>query len=119
MASAACEMARDVGAEVIVSFSSSGSTALRVARQRAPVPVLALTPSAKSLRRLTVSWGIIPSLLASEIANSDEMVLEANHHILETGVAKVGDPYVIIAGVPFGVSGTTNLIRVEKARAKT
>lgn len=116
VAKAACEMARDVKAAVIVSFSSSGSTALRVSRQRPPVPVLALTPSARSLRRLTVSWGVIPSLLGSEISNSDEMVHEANRHVLETGLADVGDRYVVIAGVPFGISGTTNLIRVEKVR---
>ncbi|MEM9300682.1 MAG: pyruvate kinase [Pseudomonadota bacterium] len=113
VARAACEMAKDIGAHVIVSFSSSGATALRVARHRAPVEVLAITTNARAFRQLSVSWGVNAVLAKADIQNSDEMVAEANAWVQRTGMAGPGDNYVITAGVPFGVSGTTNLIRVE------
>ncbi len=112
VAMAACRMAQDVGAKVIVSFSSSGSTALRVARHRVPQHVLAVTPNQIAYQQLAMSWGVRP-VLEADIHNSDEMVARANKAIMASGLAEIGDRYVITAGVPFGVSGSTNLIRVE------
>ncbi len=112
VAHAACRVAREVAATVIVSFSSSGSTALRVARHRVPQTVLAVTPNEVAYRQLSTSWGVRP-VLAADISSSDEMVASANQAILDNKVASPGDRYVITAGVPFGVSGSTNLIRVE------
>ena len=112
VAHSACRMAREIEAKVIVTFSASGSTALRVARHRVPQTVLAITPTPAAYRQLSTSWGVIP-VMAEEISNSDEMVAAANHAIISSGVAKPGDRYVITAGVPFGVTGSTNLIRVE------
>ena len=113
VAHAACQMAREIDARVIVTFSSSGATALRVARHRVSNSVLAITPNAVAFRQLAMSWGINAVLAASDIQNSDEMVAQANDWILETGLAEPGDHYVMTAGVPFGISGTTNLIRAE------
>ena len=59
-------------------------------------------------------WGVDAVRADDDIHNSDEMVTEANRWILETGLAAPGDPFVMTAGVPFGVAGTTNLIRVEE-----
>ena len=59
-----------------------------------------------------MSWGV-QAVLADDVDNSDEMVSMANHWVKELGYGQAGDTYVITAGVPFGVSGTTNLIRVE------
>ena len=112
VAAAACHMATAIGAKVLVTFSSSGATALRVARHRSPHYVLCITPNERSYQKLAVSWGV-DAILAEEINNSDEMVTRANDVIRETGIAEPGDYYVITAGVPFGVSGTTNLIRAE------
>ncbi|MDJ0655520.1 MAG: pyruvate kinase [Xanthomonadales bacterium] len=112
VASAACQTAKDIGARVVVTFSSSGATALRVARQRVPFFVLAITPNEISYNQLAMSWGV-NAILAEDITNSDEMVTRANEVIKKTHIAEPGDYYVITAGVPFGVSGTTNLIRVE------
>ncbi|MEM7708025.1 MAG: pyruvate kinase [Pseudomonadota bacterium] len=112
VASAACQMASAINAKVIVTFSSSGSTALRVARHRVTQYVLAITPNRESYQQLAMSWGIDP-VLAEDIRDSDEMVARANEVITQTGIAQPGDYYVITAGVPFGVSGTTNLIRAE------
>jgi pyruvate kinase len=108
----ACQMAREIGARVIVTFSASGATALRVARHRVDTHVLAITPNETAYRQLAMSWGI-KAVLAEDIQNTDQMVSEANRCILESGVANPGDLYLITAGVPFGVSGTTNLIRAE------
>ncbi|MFK7955324.1 MAG: pyruvate kinase [Lysobacterales bacterium] len=112
VAAAACQMASAIDARVIVTFSSSGSTALRVARHRVSQYVLAITPNALSYKQLAMSWGI-DAVLADDIHDSDEMVARANEVITRTGIAQPGDYYVITAGVPFGVSGTTNLIRAE------
>ncbi|MDX1570566.1 MAG: pyruvate kinase [Xanthomonadales bacterium] len=117
VAHAACQMAQEIGAEVIVTFSSSGSTALRVARHRVANAVLAITPSELAYRQLAMSWGISAVLAPRDISNSDEMVSEANAWILKSKLGEPGDNYVITAGVPFGVAGTTNLIRAETVQA--
>ena len=112
VANAACQMANEINARVIVTFSSSGATALRVARHRISKYVLAITPNVLAHRQLAMSWGI-DAILADDISSSAQMVAESNHWILKAGVAKTGDLFVITAGMPFGVSGTTNLIRAE------
>lgn len=116
VASAACRMAQELDAKVIVSFSSSGATAQRVARHRVSAPILGITTSETSYRQLSLTWGVLGVLIDTDIEDSDEMVDQANQAILERGIAKPGDLYVVTAGVPFGVSGTTNLIRVETVR---
>ncbi len=112
VSSAACHIASTLGVKVMCSFSSSGATALRVARNRIPTTVLAVSPSIKSCRQLTLSWGVKP-VLSDDAKNSEEMVEIAKKIILENKEARKGDQFVITAGVPFGQSGTTNLIRVE------
>jgi pyruvate kinase len=111
----AVQMAYTLQAELIVTFTSSGATALRVARNRPNAPVLAITPSDRSYRQMSLVWGVVP-LLSEDIRNTDEMVSVATNAIRETGLAHVGERYVITAGVPFGMRGTTNLIRVERVR---
>lgn len=111
----ACDMASNLGARLIVTFTSSGTTALRVARNRPAAPVLALTPSERALRQLSVAWGVFPRL-TDDIHNTDEMVEVAHRVISERGLLDPGSRYVITAGVPFGMRGTTNMIRVERYR---
>ena len=112
---AACEMAHNLDADVIVTFSSSGSTALRVSRNRYATPIIAYTTRVKTYHQLCLSWGVLP-LLGDELHSTDHMVELANEAILKTGIAKPGDCYVITAGVPFGVIGTTNMIRIETVK---
>ncbi|WP_223787134.1 pyruvate kinase [Marinicella meishanensis] len=109
---AACHIATTLAAEVMCCFSSSGATALRVARNRIHTDVIAISPSFKSCNQLTVSWGINP-VLNNDATSTDEMVEIANQVIKQQNMAQAGDQFVITAGVPFGHSGTTNLIRVE------
>lgn len=112
VSSAACHMASTLGLKVMCCFSSSGATALRVARNRVPTTVLAISPSVKSCHQLTLSWGIQP-VLSEDATSSDEMVEIAKQVIVNHNEAQAKDQFIITAGVPFGQSGTTNLIRVE------
>ncbi len=111
----AVEMAYNLEAQLIVTFTSSGSTSLRVARNRPPTPILAITPSLRSLRQLSVAWGVVP-YRSDDIHDTDEMVTVATEAIRATGLVEPGQRFMITAGVPFGMRGTTNLIRVERFR---
>lgn len=111
--SAACQIALTLEAKIMCCFSSSGATALRVARNRIPTAVMAISPSTKSCQQLALSWGIKP-ILSDDATSSEEMVKIAKQIIEQQKIIKRGNPFVVTAGVPFGQSGTTNLIRVEQ-----
>ncbi len=115
VSSGAVQIANALGASLVVSFTSSGTTAARVARYRPAAPILAVTPSERVYRQLTISWGVIP-YGSDDISNTDEMVELATKAIAERGLVEPGARYVITAGVPFGMRGTTNMIRVERFR---
>ncbi len=115
VAIAAVEMTYNLDAQLIVTFTSTGTTALRVARNRPPTPVLAITPNERALRQLMVVWGVIP-VHSEDIHDTDEMVKVASAAIKKLNLLAPDDRYVITAGVPFGMRGTTNLIRVERLR---
>ena len=108
-------MAHTLRAQLIVSFTSSGSTAIRVARNRPAAPILAITPSPVALRQLSLVWGVL-TYLSDDIADTDEMVQVATDAIRDRGLLEPGGRFVITAGVPFGMRGTTNMIRVERFR---
>ncbi len=110
---AACHMSQRLGAACIVAYTSSGSTALRVSKYRPRVPILAITPSANTARRLVLSWGIEPHL-ATEPPNVDSMFQEAAQLALQTGVAQSGELVIITAGIPMGIPGSTNLVKVHR-----
>jgi pyruvate kinase len=111
IAAAARQVAHTIGAEVIATFSSTGSTTLRVARERPDCPILGLTPDERTARRMAVIWGVHP-LVVSEIHSMTEMVSRAVHAARHEGFASHGDEVVVTAGVPFGTPGTTNALRV-------
>jgi pyruvate kinase len=115
VALAAVEMAYNLDAKLIVTFTSTGNTALRVSRNRPPTPVLAITPNTRAERQLTVAWGVV-TYLTDDVHDTEEMVVTATRAITDTQLLEPGDRYVITAGVPFGMRGTTNLIRVERYR---
>jgi pyruvate kinase len=111
VSAAAAEVAGTINAATIVAFTSSGATASRIARMRPDVPILALTPSEKVLRQLVLTWGAHP-VRAETIDSYQDMSHEAAKHAVEQGLAKKGDYIVVVAGVPFGVAGSTNNLRV-------
>jgi pyruvate kinase len=112
---AACHTANQLGAAAIIAFTSSGSTARRVAKYRPRVPILAITPSQVTQRQLSLSWGVRafqipePSKIAMLFARGARVAKK-------TGLAKDGDLVVITGGVPIGISGSTNLLKVEKVK---
>ncbi len=102
-----------VSAKATITCTSSGSSALRAARERPEAPILSLTPSARTASRLSVVWGV-HSLQTSEIPDVTTMTDLACRAALHEGFAAVGDYVVIAAGVPFGHAGTTNILRIAK-----
>jgi len=115
VSSAACKIASNLNAKVMVCFSSSGATALRVARNRIQSNVIAISPNLHSCQQLSLSWGILP-VLSRDAKNTSEMVNLSEKTIHKYKAADINDRYVITAGVPFGMSGTTNVIRVERLK---
>jgi len=113
IARAVDDVVESTGAKVVVVFTSTGGAARRVARTRPPVPILALTPNPHVRNQLALVSDVLP-LLAPDPKDTDDMVEIAVAKAKETGLAEVGEYVVIAAGVPFGVRGTTNMIRVER-----
>ncbi len=113
VAGAAADLAEVLGAAAVVAFTSTGTTALRVARQRPEVPILALTPSLQVSRQLCLLWGA-HSVRADEVENVGGMVAQAKLWADQEGFASGTDHIVLVAGVPFGSAGHTNNIRVVR-----
>ena len=109
---AACDLAEQINAASIITFTHSGSTARLLSKNRPRQPILAPTPSENTYRRLALVWGVVPIL--SEIAtNTDEMIERALNEALKSGLVQRGQSVVVTSGVPVGVPGTTNLIKVH------
>jgi pyruvate kinase len=110
------QTAHIVSAKATITYTSSGASAFRAARERPEAPILSLTPSARTAGQLSVVWGV-HSLLTTEAPDVVTMTDMACRAALQEGFAAAGDYVVIAAGVPFGHSGTTNLLRIAKVGA--
>ncbi len=109
---AAYYVAQDVKAMLIVNYTMSGATALRTARQRPETPILCLTPDINVARKLVLSYGVFP---IHDDIKTEDFTGPARHAAkiaLDKNFAKKGDRFVMTAGIPFGVSGTTNILRI-------
>ena len=111
ISAAASQVAHTLSAAAIVTYTTSGATALRAARERPDVPILGLTSKTETSRRLTLVWGVHP-VETADISNFAAMVQKACAVAHREGYAKLGDKVVITAGVPFGTPGATNILRV-------
>jgi pyruvate kinase len=111
ISAAACQVARLVGAAAIVSYTTSGATALRAARERPEVPILVLTSSLSTARRLAVLWGA-HCVHTSDVKSFSDMVQKAARMAHREKIAEIGQRVVITAGVPFGTPGATNILRI-------
>lgn len=96
-----------------VTFTSSGFSTLRAARERPEAPILSLTPNVATARRLSLVWGV-HSVQTPDVERVQEMVERACRVALEASFADIGDTLVIVAGMPFGISGTTNMLRIAR-----
>lgn len=113
IAAAAVQVAHTIGAQVIVALTESGSTALRVARERPDCPVLGLTTTMAVARRLAAVWGV-HAAVAEEVHSMTEAVASGVKLARLEGFAKKGEEIIVVAGVPFGQPGTTNALRVTR-----
>ena len=113
IAQSANTMVGTVSAAAIVCFTTSGSTARRVSRERPAVPLLVLTPSLKTARRVGLLWGA-HAVRTRDIASFEEMIAKAKRMALRHGAARAGERIIITAGVPFGTPGSTNVIHIVR-----
>jgi pyruvate kinase len=111
IASASRQIAETLGLAAIVCYTSSGSTGLRVSRERPRVPIIALSPVQRTARRLSVIWGL-HCVVTEDAHDIDDMVNRACAIAYNEGFATPGQRVIITAGVPFGTSGATNLLRI-------
>ncbi|SDF96521.1 pyruvate kinase [Thalassobaculum litoreum] len=113
MTLAAREVAEAIDAGCIVTYTTSGSTTIRASRERPTVPILCITSSMKTARRLAMAWGVHAVAIAQEERFS-AIVQRATEVAKSEGFAGTGDKVVITAGVPMGKPGSTNVLRVER-----
>ncbi len=111
VASAAAGLAQAIHAAAIVAYTSSGTTAARIARKRPSLPMLAMTPDRAVCRRLCLLWGA-HSILSDDVTSYEEMVARATAACVGENFATRGQEIVVVAGIPFGQTGSTNNIRV-------
>ena len=111
ISAAACQVAHLVGAAAIVSYTTSGATALRAARERPEAPILVLTSNLSTARRLAVLWGA-HCVHTSDVKSFSDMVQKAVRIAHREKIADIGERVVITAGVPFGTPGATNILRI-------
>jgi pyruvate kinase len=111
IADAARQIAETLGLPAIVCWTSSGSTGLRVARERPNSAIVAISPIMATGRRLAVVWGV-HCVVADDARDLDDMVNRASKLAFREGFAKAGQRIIIVAGVPLGTPGATNMVRI-------
>ncbi len=110
-----CAAAFDLDAKAIIAVSQSGYTARKISRFRPSAPIIAPTTSEKAYNQLAMNWGVLPTLSKMQ-ESSDELFRHVINCAINTGMVSEGDLVVIAAGVPVGVSGNTNTMRIEHVK---
>jgi pyruvate kinase len=111
---ATCMTAFDLGAAAIIVVTLSGHSARRISKFRPDIPIVGCTVSEKSWRQMSMSWGVVPIMIREE-NDLDQLCSHAVESAMKAGVLDNGDIVVITAGVPLGMSGSTNLLKVQIA----
>jgi pyruvate kinase len=111
IAAAARQIADTLDLSAVVCWTFSGATALRVARERPRAPIMSISPNASAGRKLALAWGV-HSVIAEDARDQDDMVNRACRIAVREGLAEVGRRIIVVAGVPFGTPGATNMVRV-------
>jgi pyruvate kinase len=112
IAAAARQIADTLDLQAIICWTFSGSTALRVARERPKSPVVAISPNLATARRLSLVWGV-HCVVAEDAHDQDDMVDRACRFAFKDGFAKGGQRVIVVAGVPLGTPGATNMLRIS------
>jgi pyruvate kinase len=111
IASAARQIAETLELSAVICWTSSGSTALRVARERPKSPIVAISPKLSTCRRVALTWGV-HCILAEDARDLDDMVNRACRLAFKDGFTRTGQRVIIVAGVPLGTPGATNMLRI-------
>ena len=111
IADAARQIAETLDLSAIICWTSSGSTGLRVARERPKSPIVALSPSMATGRKLSLVWGV-HCVVTEDAHDLDDMVNRASRIAFKEGFAKAGERVIVVAGVPLGTPGATNMLRL-------
>ena len=111
IAAAARTVAETLDLAALIAWTASGATGLRIARERAQMPLLALSPNIATGRRLALVWGV-HAVLTDDARDVNDMVERACRHAFRDGFAKPGQRVLIVAGIPFGTPGATNMVRI-------
>jgi pyruvate kinase len=111
IAAASRQIAETLDLPAIVCWTSSGATAIRVARERPRPPVVAISPNLSTGRRLALVWGV-HCVVAHDARDQDDMVARAGRIAFSDAFAKTGQRILIVAGVPLGTPGATNMLRI-------
>jgi pyruvate kinase len=109
---ATCTTAHDLDAAAIITMTESGSTARMISKFRPMCPIIGCTTNERVCRQLSMSWGVTPVLIEKK-RTSDEIFEHAIEKAIETGIVKSGDLVVLTAGLPMGMTGTTNTLKVQ------
>ena len=109
---ATCTTAHDLGAVAILAVTKSGQTARMISKFRPACPIICGSPDEKTIRQMNLSWGVYP-IHIDEMTSTDELFAHVVEKAEEHGYVKSGDLTVITAGIPLGVSGTTNMLKVH------
>ncbi|HET6348232.1 MAG TPA: pyruvate kinase [Candidatus Krumholzibacteria bacterium] len=112
VAHAACAVAIEIGAKLILCCTRSGQTALYVSNHRSPTQIAVISPHEATLKRTMLFWNTISVRIAVG-GDTDSMIGKAKEAVMATGVARRGDRIVVVAGVPVDVPGTTNMIKAD------
>jgi pyruvate kinase len=113
LAGSARQIAQTVSATAMVCYTSSGATARRIARERPPVPLLAMSPSQVTARRMGLLWGV-HAVHSRDVGSFEEMVEKGKRMALRHRIAQGGERIVLMAGIPFGTAGSTNVLHVVR-----
>ena len=111
IAGAARQIAETLELSAVICWTSSGSTALRVARERPKSPIVAISPKLSTCRRVALTWGV-HCILAEDARDLDDMVNRACRLAFKDGFTRTGQRVIIVAGVPLGTPGATNMLRI-------
>lgn len=113
IAHAACRAAEEQKARALVAFTQSGATALLVSKHRPKVPIIAATPFGTVARKVSLYWGVMPIILKTK-QTTDDMIAGVERAMIERRLVGRGDLIVITAGVPVGVPGSTNMLKIHR-----
>jgi pyruvate kinase len=113
VAHAACRAAEEQHARAIVTFTQSGSTGLLVSKHRPRMHIIAPTPFERVARKISLYWGVTPVILKPR-KTTDDMIASVERIMLKKKLARLQDLIVITAGVPIGVAGSTNMMKIHR-----